>query len=291
MNEEKITTQFNPSDPLYFKIRANENENFKNKIEKMKHEYIDEVSNPIIIYLMDEEITEPDKPKRPDNDKTKKSGEKGKPEVEEQTDKDNLRIYLGKSEDNKSIYWEPDGTRDKPRMVSGNILITGGVGSGKTETLKSILYELNNIGYICLALGFHPDLKIKGYKYAQITARSNIGINTLDFDSMDEDGGGLPIQVYNVVERLKTTYPTIGDIQEANLIEIFEEAYKRKGISENKKTWNKTCPNFEDVEKILTDKISQTNDKDLIRLSLISSNYLGLSMNGLDLNHRKGRKA
>lgn len=264
LKEEKITTSFDSSNPPYFKIK--DEQKFKNKIEKMKHEYIDEVSNPIISYLMDEEITEPDKPKRPDNDKTKKSEEKGKPEGEEQTDKDNLRIYLGKSEDNKSIYWEPDGTKDKPRMVSGNILINGGAGSGKTETLKSILYELNNMGYICLALGFHPDLTIEGFKYTQITAKSNIGINPLDFDSLDEDGGGLPIQVYNVVERLKNTYPTIGDIQESNLIEILEEAYKTKGISESKETWKKTCPNFEDIEKILNDKISQTNDKDLIRL-------------------------
>jgi len=177
-----------------------------------------------------------------------------------------LKILLGRDENNKEVFWEPDGTNEKPRMVSGNILITGGAGSGKTETLKSILYELNNRGYICLALGFHPDLRIDGFKFVQITAKSNIGLNPLDFDSLDEEGGGLPIQVYNVVERLKNTYPTIGDIQESNLIDIFEEAYKRKDITEDKETWKKPCPNFEAVEKILNEKISETSDKELLRL-------------------------
>ncbi len=81
-----------------------------------------------------------------------------------------------------------------------------------------------------MALAFHPDLQIDGFDTKKITAKSDIGINPLDFDSLDEEGGGLPIQIFNVIERLKVTYPSIGDIQEANLIEILEEAYKRKGI-------------------------------------------------------------
>lgn len=177
-----------------------------------------------------------------------------------------LSVYLGNSIDNKSIQWEPDGSTEKSKMVSGNILITGGAGSGKTETLKSILYELNQRGFICLALAFHPDLVIDGFQNKKITAVSDFGINPLDFDSLDEEGGGLPIQIYNVVERLKVTYPTIGDIQEANLIEILEEAYQKKGVTEDKSTWKNPCPNFEDIEEILNEKIAEKGDKELLRL-------------------------
>lgn len=179
---------------------------------------------------------------------------------------DSLKIHIGDSTDETPIYWEPDGVDGKPRLVSGNILITGGAGSGKTEALKSILFELNKQGYICLALGFHPDLKIEGFKSLNITAKSDIGVNPLDFDSLDEDGGGLPTQIYNVVERLKESYPTIGDIQEASLIEILEEAYAKRGITAEKETWEKLCPNFEDVKNILDERISETGDKELLRL-------------------------
>ena len=186
--------------------------------------------------------------------------------IEEQKPKDSLKIHIGDSTDGTPIYWEPDGADGKPRLVSGNILITGGAGSGKTEALKSILFELNKQGYICLALGFHPDLKIEGFKSLNITAKSDIGVNPLDFDSLDEDGGGLPTQIYNAVERLKESYPTIGDIQEASLIEILEEAYAKRGITEEKETWGKPCPNFEDVRNILEERISETGDKELHRL-------------------------
>ena len=179
---------------------------------------------------------------------------------------DSLKIHIGDSIDETPIYWEPDGVDGKPMQVSGNILITGGAGSGKTEALKSILFELNKHGYICLALGFHPDLKIEGFKSLNITAKSDIGVNPLDFDSLDEDGGGLPTQIYNAVERLKESYPTIGDIQEASLIEILEEAYAKRGITEEKETWGKPCPNFEDVKNILDERISETGDKELLRL-------------------------
>lgn len=179
---------------------------------------------------------------------------------------DSLKIHIGDSTDETPIYWEPNGADGKPRLVSGNILITGGAGSGKTEALKSLLFELNKQGYICLALGFHPDLKIEGFNTLNITAKSDIGVNPLDFDSLDEDGGGLPTQIYNVVERLKESYPTIGDIQEASLIEILEEAYAKRGITEEKETWGKPCPNFEDVRAILEERISETGDKELLRL-------------------------
>ena len=179
---------------------------------------------------------------------------------------DSLKIHIGDSTDEMPIYWEPDGADGKPMLVSGNILITGGAGSGKTEALKSILFELNKQGYICLALGFHPDLKIEGFKSLKITAKSDSGVNPLDFDSLDEDGGGLPTQIYNVVERLKESYPTIGDIQEASLIEILEEAYAKRGITEEKETWGKPCPNFEDVRNILEERILETDDKALLQL-------------------------
>lgn len=185
--------------------------------------------------------------------------------IEEQKP-NSLKIHIGDSTDEIPIYWEPDGADGKPRLVSGNILITGGAGSGKTEALKSILFELNKQGYICLALGFHPDLKIESFKSLNITAKSDIGVNPLDFDSLDEDGGGLPTQIYNAVERLKESYPTIGDIQEASLIEILEEAYAKRGITEEKETWGKPCPNFEDVKNILDERISETGDKELLRL-------------------------
>jgi|GEM_PF-5322371 len=57
LKEEKITTSFNSSNPSYFKII--DEQKFKNRIEKLKQEYIDEISNPIIDSLINGSCTRP----------------------------------------------------------------------------------------------------------------------------------------------------------------------------------------------------------------------------------------
>ncbi|MBU4075993.1 MAG: ATP-binding protein, partial [Euryarchaeota archaeon] len=51
LKEEKITTSFDSSNPPYFKII--DEQKFKNKIIKLKQEYIDKISDPIIDNLLD----------------------------------------------------------------------------------------------------------------------------------------------------------------------------------------------------------------------------------------------
>lgn len=51
LKEKKITTSFDSSNPPYFKII--DEQKFKNKIEKLKQEYIDKISDPIIDNLLE----------------------------------------------------------------------------------------------------------------------------------------------------------------------------------------------------------------------------------------------
>lgn len=277
---KKIFSRFFPDDKDKLRIKMNELYDIRNPIMHSRREITDDEISKIQLYIKDINFWRTN----PQKEQEEQSLLSDKRTVEEMKSinghdsavselqsnplsfSDPLKIHMGESSEKTPIYWEPDETAEKSKMVSGNILITGGAGSGKTETLKSILFELNKRGYTCLALAFHPDLIVDGFDIKKITAISDFGINPLDFDSLDEEGGGLPIQIYNVVERLKVTYPTIGDIQEANLIDILEEAYRRKGITEDKLTWNNSCPNFKDIEEILNEKIAEKGDKELLRL-------------------------
>lgn len=173
---------------------------------------------------------------------------------------DQISILLGRDENGKEVFWEPEGGNEKEKIINGNILITGASGSGKTETFKSILYELNKQGFACLVLSFHSDLEIDGFDYLKINPKGEVGVNPLDFDSLDDEGGGLPVQVFNVLERLESVYPNLGTNQRAKMVDVLTEAYRRKGITEQEETWRKTCPNFEDVEEILKE-MSEKGDK------------------------------
>lgn len=179
---------------------------------------------------------------------------------------DRLRFSLGCTRENNTVYWEPDGSDTKAQLVNGNILITGGAGSGKTESLKSILYELHKRGFPCLVIAFHPDLQVLqevGFQYFNFSMLGNIGINPLDFDSLDEQGGGFPLQVYKVLDRFKEAYRTLGDMQQAALKDVLDEAYQRKGITDDPATWTQQCPDFDDVEAILDEKCTSDDDKEM----------------------------
>ncbi len=163
---------------------------------------------------------------------------------------------MGNKDDGQEIFWKP------AELLNGHVLVVGGSGSGKSETVKGITYSLDECGVPCLILDFHGDLNIKSIdKEISFGQNCRVGLNPLELDSYDPQGGGPINQMYLVADRLKNAYPTLGDKQYATIINALKVCYMRNGITKDPKTWEKEPPDFSEVEEYLLQEDSRLRHK------------------------------
>jgi len=154
-----------------------------------------------------------------------------------------IKIYLGKSDRGRDIYWNP-GKEKNPHL-----LIVGTTGAGKTQTLKAIIYELNRLNIPCLIFDFHNE-----YDFGTILDLDKITVNPLELE--DESPKN---RVYQISSSLRAIYK-LGDQQEAQLRIAIRESYQRHGIYDNqKKSWNSPLPTFAEIKRILEEKKKEKN--------------------------------
>ena len=145
------------------------------------------------------------------------------------------KIYLGAAEDGSDVAWSPKDEKN-PHM-----LVVGTSGSGKTETLKAVIYELSRIGTPAMIIDFHQDFDGMSENVLDF---SNITINPLEYyPEMPE------ITMYKISHILKKIF-NLGVQQEGYLQDAIQSAYRRRGI-DLKSTEKKDAPTFEDVKDIL----------------------------------------
>jgi type IV secretory pathway VirB4 component len=130
---------------------------------------------------------------------TLKPNQTKKPAAESTTD----GILLG-----DKVYWNPI------KLPNGHIAIIGASGSGKTQTLKAIAYELTRFisSVHCIIIDFHGDLELPGEVCYPLNMESPYGINPLVVD-LDTKGGGPSLQAIAVSAILKKAL-TMGVNQE-----------------------------------------------------------------------------
>jgi len=133
-----------------------------------------------------------------------------------------LGIYLGLCDDinywNKKITWKPNKEQN-PHMI-----ISGGSGSGKTETLKVICHELYRNGITLLIFDFHDDFLEFGDR---IINEESVRIHPLHILK-----GERPKDVvYKVSEIIKHTFENITVVQEGKIREAIRQFYKDSGIT------------------------------------------------------------
>jgi hypothetical protein len=140
------------------------------------------------------------------------------------------------------IYWNPSC------LPNGHIAIIGASGSGKTQTLKAIAYELPRFipSVRCISIDFHGDLGLPGEVCYPLNMESPYGINPLIVD-LDTKGGGPSLQAIAVAAILKKAL-TMGVNQEGLVIDILTTCYKQRGIIQDEPTtWIQKAPTFADV--------------------------------------------
>ncbi len=166
-----------------------------------------------------------------------------------------LQILLGK-DDSGNVYWAPKKEKNPHFMVVGTS------GSGKTETLKAVVHELNSAGVPSLIIDFHQDFE-------------DVSESVLDFNSITinplEYGAETPETVmYKVSHILKKIFH-LGVQQEGVLQNAIQRAYERNDIDIRSHEQKKT-PTFDDVKGVLEsmleeeDAAAHTIDTLLVRL-------------------------
>lgn len=164
-------------------------------------------------------------------------------------------------------WWNPE------KLPNGHICIIGASGSGKTQTLKAIAYELakqfgrqsglqfgkqsgEQSGLQIIIVDFHGDQSIAGETAYPLHMNSPYGINPLVLN-LDPAGGGPALQAIAVAASLRKNLQ-VGPNQEGLIIDVLGECYHRKGITNNPATWGHQSPTFSDFQFLLNQRAQRT---------------------------------
>lgn len=149
-----------------------------------------------------------------------------------------------------NVRWNPAS------LPNGHVVLIGASGSGKTQTLKAIAYELSKLfpQVRIVVVDFHGDQQLPGEICYPLNMESRWGINPLTID-LDTKGGGPALQALAVAAILKKAL-TMGSNQEGLMISVLSRCYGAKGINQEDITsWNKTLPTFADVRAEVEQRI------------------------------------
>ena len=91
---------------------------------------------------------------------------------------------------------------DLDKAANPHMVILGTSGSGKTQTLKAIVWEMyQGFERRSIVLDFHSDQQLPGETYYPIRMASSYGINPLTINP-DPGGGGSKLQAISVAATL-----------------------------------------------------------------------------------------
>ncbi|MBS3055823.1 MAG: DUF853 family protein [Candidatus Aenigmarchaeota archaeon] len=151
-----------------------------------------------------------------------------------------VSVYLGESNEG-SVSWIPKNEKNP------HLLVVGTSGSGKTVTLRSLVYELGKSGIPSLIVDFHNDFDDLA---ESILDFKNITINPLDFSG----GETAETSMYKVSSILSKIF-RLGVQQEGVLQDAIIESYGKYGIGLKDTMHDGAIPDFNTVRRALEEKI------------------------------------
>ncbi len=160
---------------------------------------------------------------------------------------DNLDVFLGYSREGEMVRWSPG------KLNNGHMIILGGSGAGKTETIRCIAGELNAREMPVVLLDFHGDMAatsgtLRSYK---IKEGSAYYFNPLELDTdIDEI---TPLRATSdFVDAISINFPTLGIQQRRKIKTIIKDCYRMAGITADPETWSRRL-DFDDIEREIMD--------------------------------------
>ncbi len=151
-------------------------------------------------------------------------------------------IFLGHAPDGRQVNWSPG------RLNNGHMIILGGSGAGKTETIRCIAGDLAAQAMPVVLIDFHGDMAassgdIRTYK---IREGGQYYFNPLELDpAIDEI---TPLRATSdFVDAISINFPTLGIQQRRKIKNIIKDCYRMSGITGNTETWKRVL-DFDDIE-------------------------------------------
>lgn len=168
-----------------------------------------------------------------------------------------LSSLLGSNKDGV-VSWQPLA------LPNPHLLVVGGSGSGKSQTIKAIAHDLKKATAI-VVLDVHGDLAIDGAVTHELRFESRYGINPLVL-SLDPKGGGPTAQKEIVRTRLQRTFAPMGSVQLGVLDDLLQRCYAACGITqEDQESWRREPPTFADLEELLEEEIARKKNPERLQ--------------------------
>jgi hypothetical protein len=160
------------------------------------------------------------------------------------------------------VIWNP------ATLPNGHVVLIGASGSGKTQTLKALAYELPKLfpEVKIVTVDFHGDLELPSEICYPLDMESPHGINPLVVDR-DTKGGGPNLQAIAVATIFKKAL-VLGANQEGLVIDILNQCYRKKGIVQDDfQSWSRNPPTFADVREEIESRV-EDGCKESVKLHL-----------------------
>ncbi len=169
-----------------------------------------------------------------------------------------LKVYLGEDRTtSKPAFWDPVTIKPK-RLLNQHLLIVGKSGSGKSETTKSLLYELDKRGVPAIIFDFQGEYATDDF--AEVVqpqvfdVMEGLPINPFEIPIDPRTGKRRrPVEMmFRLADTLNTVFSGSGDIQLGKLREAIEECYIRCGFKMQEPAPNdKEAPTLDMLEAVL----------------------------------------
>jgi hypothetical protein len=169
-----------------------------------------------------------------------------------------ISVFLGRNvTTGRDEYWNPY-TAIPRRLTNQHILIVGKSGSGKSESTKALIYELDKQGVPSIIFDYQGEYN-HGYfneavKPQVFNVMNGLPINPFELPiDPHTSKKKRPIEViYSLADTLNTVFSGSGDIQLGILREAIKECYIQQGFDmHNESTWDNIPPTLEMLHAVL----------------------------------------
>ncbi len=155
---------------------------------------------------------------------------------------EDMDIFLGHTGGEDQVFWSPG------KLNNGHMIILGGSGAGKTETIRCIAGELSARNLPVVLIDFHGDMAstagpLRSYK---IREGGSYYFNPLELDAEIDEISPLRA-TSDFVDAISINFPTLGIQQRRKIKTIIKDCYRMGGITGDTATWSRTL-DFDDIE-------------------------------------------
>lgn len=171
---------------------------------------------------------------------------------------DQLNIYLGQNTvTGESVFWNPYTTKPR-RLTNQHLLVVGKSGSGKSETTKVLIWELNQRGVPSIIFDYQGEYAggdfVRAVNPQIFDVMQGLPVNPfeLPFDPIANRKRSPIEMMFRLADTLNTVFSGSGDIQLGILREAIEECYLQRGFDmSDPDTWNSEPPTINVLQAVL----------------------------------------